>query len=193
MPPMPSRLSLARILVIALALAALCLATACREDSREAKLRDAQRELAAAEAELEEARTNLTAKTEALAAAQQAHDEARAAVRQAEARVEAARSEVGVFATDDVLFRTVQTALLEDDRLRDVAIAASVSDGRVTLSGDVPESRLRDRAVELAKKVPGVTEVTSEIRVVRPDASGSESRRETPRQELRSDPDEQES
>jgi hyperosmotically inducible periplasmic protein len=165
MPPTPFRSGRVRVFVAALALVVFALA--CGEPSREAQLRDAQKELTEAEKNLEDARGEHESRAKALAEAQQAHDEARDSVRKAEARADAARSAVGLFATDDVLFRSVQKALLEDDRLREVAIAASVRDGRVTLSGEVPNARLRDRAVDLAKKIPGVADVNSEIRVIR--------------------------
>jgi osmotically-inducible protein OsmY len=68
-------------------------------------------------------------------------------------------------ATDDVLFRTVQKRLLEDDDLSNVAIAARVSKGVVTLSGSVPNAKLRDRALEIARTTPGAGHVESRIEV----------------------------
>lgn len=175
MPPTPFRSARFRALVAALALAVFAVVLACGEESREAQLRQAQKDLSEAEKSLEDARTVLESRAEALATAQKAHDEARDAVRKAESRVDATRASVGLYATDEVLFRSVQQALLEDEKLRHVAIAASVSEGRVTLSGEVPDASLRDRAVEVAKKIPGVVDVASEIRVVRPEAPQSES------------------
>ena len=68
-------------------------------------------------------------------------------------------------ATDAVIFRAVQKRLLEDDDLSEVAIAARVSKGVVTLSGSVPNAKLRDRALEIARTTPGVGGVESVIEV----------------------------
>jgi len=168
MPPTPSRQRLRRSLAVALIVACAGL-LACGEPTREAKLRDAQEELVDAEAELERAREELETRQRAYDAAVEAREQAQDKVRKAESRLEAARNSVGLYATDDVLFRAVQQKLLEDEKLRGVAIAATVHEARVTLSGDVPDAALRDRAVEVASKVPGVVQVTSEIRVVRPE------------------------
>jgi osmotically-inducible protein OsmY len=59
----------------------------------------------------------------------------------------------------------VQKRLLEDGDLSDVAIAARVSNGIVTLSGSVPNAKLRDRALEIARAAPGVGSVESRIEV----------------------------
>jgi osmotically-inducible protein OsmY len=55
--------------------------------------------------------------------------------------------------------------LLEHDDLTDVAISASVSRGVVTLTGSVPNGKLRDRAVAIAGETPGVASVQSGIEV----------------------------
>ena len=97
--------------------------------------------------------------------AEQALAEARATLREAEARVADAEQQVGRHAQDPVLFRLVQKRLLEDGDLEDVAIVASVDEGVVTLSGQVPDANQRDRAVELARSIPGVVSVDSRIHV----------------------------
>jgi len=61
--------------------------------------------------------------------------------------------------------REEQKRLLEDDDLSNVAIAARVSKGVVTLSGTVPNAKLRDRALEIARGAPGTGTVESRIEV----------------------------
>ncbi len=92
-------------------------------------------------------------------------EEALAQLAAAETRVDEARDELAAFATDDVVFRAVQLALLETDDLSDVAIRASVQDGVVTLRGGVENADERDLAVSVAKAIPGVVAVESEIAV----------------------------
>ena len=69
-------------------------------------------------------------------------------------------------ATDDVLFRTVQSRLLEDDELESVAISAIVKEGVVTLSGVVPGTELREHALEIVRSTPGVASVESQIELL---------------------------
>ena len=87
---------------------------------------------------------------------------------EAEVRLAEAQSQVSLYATDDVLFRTIQKRLLEDGSLEGVAISAQVQDGVVLLAGDVPDEELRDRALEIARSVPGSLAVESRIRVGTP-------------------------
>ena len=56
-------------------------------------------------------------------------------------------------------------AVLPLAALEDVAIRAGVADGIVTLSGEVPEAALEERAIEIAAKTPGVVRVESRIEV----------------------------
>ena len=72
--------------------------------------------------------------------------EARAALRKIEEELAKREAKVDRSATDEVLFRAVQKRLLEDGDLASVAIAAHVNNGLVTLSGNVPDAKLRDRA-----------------------------------------------
>jgi osmotically-inducible protein OsmY len=97
--------------------------------------------------------------------AQERLEEARAALREAESEFAQREAVVSRSATDAVLFRAVQKRLLEDEDLSEVAIAAGVSKGVVTLSGSVPNAKLRDQAVEIARATPGVGRVESRIEV----------------------------
>jgi osmotically-inducible protein OsmY len=91
--------------------------------------------------------------------------EAERQLREAEERLSDAESRVDLKTTDAALFRAVQKRLLEDERLRDVAIDADVRRGVVELRGSVPDERTAAAAVEVARSVPGVMRVESRVNV----------------------------
>lgn len=133
---------------------------------------DPEADLAAASAAVEKARARVAEERESVQALENAAEklqkqlaESRAALRDAESELAQRESVVNRSATDSVLFRAVQKRLLEDGDLSDVAIAASVSKGVVTLSGSVPDAKLRDRALDVARATPGVVSVESRIDV----------------------------
>jgi len=133
---------------------------------------DPEEDLKAASAAVEEARAQVSADRESVQALEaeaakvdKQLAEARAVLREAENELAQRESAVNRSATDSVLFRAVQKQLLEDDDLSNVAIAARVSKGVVTLSGSVPNAKLRDRALEVARATPGVGRVESQIEV----------------------------
>ena len=70
---------------------------------------------------------------------------------------------------DPVLFRNVQRELLDAAALREVAIAAEVKQGVVTLRGRVPDEGLREAAVRVATGVDGVISVDDLIEVAQAD------------------------
>lgn len=156
--PFPSLLS-------GLMLLAIAGAVGCGGDDGEAAFRAASDRLAEAKSEAEVARDAVDQRREELEVAEVALEEAQAQLAATETRVDEARDELAAFATDDVVFRAVQLALLETDELREVAIRASVAQGVVTLLGRVDEAEERDLAVEVAKSIPGVVSVESEIEV----------------------------
>jgi len=139
-------------------------ALACGSDP-EANLEQASQELAKARAQVAEDQESVQARESEVQEAQKRLADALAALREAESELAKRGSAVDRSATDGVLFRTVQKRLLEDDDLSNVAIAASVSKGVVTLSGSVPNAKLRDLALEIARATPGVGNVQSRIEV----------------------------
>jgi len=154
----------------------LALGLACAEPDPEAALEEASAELETARSELSgadagvrEIRHKMRELEEQLADAERIRREAQRYVSEAEALVTER-------ASDDVLFRAVQRRLLEDSALADAAVTAHVSARIVTLRGEVGSARLRERAVEVAAKAPGVSEVVSELEVV----DGSAARRAKP-------------
>jgi len=163
-------LASARALALGLGVA-LIGAAGCGDDATQ-RWEEAKEELSEAREAVREANAEVEARREALQEAEAVLAKAREQEREARERLDEARHQVSEEATDAVLFRAVQERLLEDEKLEDVAISAQVSDGVVTLRGEVSDPKLRDRALEIARGVPGVVEVQSDIRV-KPD-SGSE-------------------
>ena len=70
-----------------------------------------------------------------------------------------------------MLFRRVQQALLDAPALQEVAIAAEVEDGIVTLRGTVPDADTRRIVERVARGVPQVTSVDNRVRIAQEDAS----------------------
>ena len=59
----------------------------------------------------------------------------------------------------------VQSALFKDKRVSGLGLGVKAADGTVELSGRADSRSQADRAVAIARAVPGVRAVTSEIRV----------------------------
>jgi len=160
-------------LVLGLALA-LGGAAGCGDDATQ-RWHEAKEKLEETRESVREAETEVEKRREALEEAEATLARAKEREREARARLDAARSEVSEEATDAVLFRAVQKRLLEDQKLQDVAISAQVNDGVVTLRGEVSDPEVRDRAIDIARGVPGVVDVQSQIRVVPASEGGGKS------------------
>ncbi len=161
----PVTRSIHRTAACGLAALGLVAVLACSADPQ-AQFEDATERLADARAALESARADEQDAAAALEEARVAHQESQAAVAEAQRDVAEAEDGVRATASDDVLFRAVQMTLLEE--LRDVSIDAGVSGGVVTLSGTVPDEKVRARAQELAASIPGVLRVENRIQVPAP-------------------------
>jgi hypothetical protein len=148
-----------------LAAGAALLLLACGEPSPEAQLAEAREGLERARQEVESAKARVEETTRKLEKAQEAREEALGSLTAAREDLAEARAEVGRYATDDAIFRAVQSRLLEDEELSDVAIPVRVDDGVVTLTGEVPKRELATRAEEITNEVAGVIEVRNRIRV----------------------------
>jgi osmotically-inducible protein OsmY len=146
-------------------LVALVAALACSGSDPEAELIEASQAVEQARNRVENARATVEQRETEVEEAKRRLTEARSVLRDEQEKVAKYEESVDRNATDAVLFRTVQKRLLEDRELRDVAIAARVDHGTVTLSGSVPNAKLRDRALEVAKETPGVNHVESLIDV----------------------------
>jgi osmotically-inducible protein OsmY len=148
-----------------LGLVTLVAALACSGSDPEAELIEASQAVEQARSRVETARANVEKRETEAEEAKQRLTEARTVLREAQENVTKYEASVDRNATDSVLFRAVQKRLLEDRQLKDVAIAARVDKGIVTLSGNVPNAKLRDRALEIAQQTPGVNRVESLIDV----------------------------
>jgi len=141
------------------------LAWSCGGDDEAARLESLSQELGVLREELPELREQIARREAVAKAAQDELAKARGALRDSEQRIAEIEKEIGANATDPLLFRMIQTQLLEDDDLEDVAISARVEHGAVTLSGVVPKAKLRERAAKLAESIPGVVSVQNRIQV----------------------------
>ena len=154
-----------RLKAILVGLATALAALACGGSDPEVDLEQASQAVEEARVQVEKARETVQTRESEVKKAQERLAEARSTLREAESEFAQREAVVNRGATDAVLFRAVQKRLLEDDDLSDVAIAARVSKGVVTLSGSVPSAKLRDQAVEIARTTPGVGSVESRIEV----------------------------
>src|SRR3981081_94051 len=71
----------------------------------------------------------------------------------------------GEYVDDKVLTARVKAALLKEEGLDAANIHVDTFRDVVQLSGFVPESTMAQRAVEAARRVPGVREVKNDIRL----------------------------
>lgn len=80
--------------------------------------------------------------------------------------------------TDARIIEDVCERLTDDDDVDASAISVEVSDGVATLTGTVPDRRMKHRAEDLAESCAGVSDVENRLRVVRPGggSSGSDDR-----------------
>ena len=156
------RVLLATILIFGLAVLA---ASGCGDSEQEAAFREAASELGEAEEAVAQARQEVDERVLEAEEAREELAEAREELARAEKALAEARSRVGLHATDDVLFRAVQTRLLEDDLLEDLAIAARVDKGVVTLTGGDPAFTVMmvssGRATVVSRPFPKVSSRTS--------------------------------
>lgn len=66
---------------------------------------------------------------------------------------------------DSLLSAAVTKLLVRDTQVKAADINVATRDGVVTLSGQVPEQRMVDRAVMLVRSIDGVKQVVSQLRV----------------------------
>lgn len=149
------------------ALAAAALAVGgCEKSPPETRLERAGEALGQATTELANLDTRIE-QTEALL------NELRASRREQRDRVRTLEEVLDARATDVALFRAVQKALLDDDRLQAAAIAVTVEEGVVSLHGIVRTQAAKNRAVALASQTAGVHDVVSMIQIDDPQTASS--------------------
>jgi osmotically-inducible protein OsmY len=145
-------------------LVAVALAGGCGGGDEE-EFRRAAQALTAARESVEQGQRAVEERRARLEVAQAELAQAERQLREAEERLREAESRVDLKATDAALFRAVQKRLLEDERLRHVAIDADVRRGVVELRGSVPDERSAAAALEVARSVPGVMRVENRVNV----------------------------
>lgn len=161
---------LAVVVLLGAALATGCASLGGDEPSADELLLQADEAAGSSRQEVAKATEELRDKSKAvaragaeLAKARAEREQAAQKLREAQARLREDERVVSENATDVALFRLVQRRLLEDERLKDAAISVYVVEGVVTLQGDIPDDETRDHALEVVRKVPGVTHVDSRM------------------------------
>lgn len=93
--------------------------------------------------------------------------EAKSETREATADVKAAANQAADttvrVTTDMSITAKVNAALAVDDHLKAMQINVDTRDGQVTLSGQAPDARSRERATTLAAAVEGVKQVNNQL------------------------------
>lgn len=157
----------ARASTAAWAASLVLIALSCSEPDPEQALEEASAELASAREVLEEADADVDELRGRMRELETQLTDAERVRREAQQHVNEAEALVTERASDDVLFRAVQRRLLEDSKLADAAVTASVSSRVVTLTGQVANDALRKRAISVAQAAPGVSQVVSQLQVPR--------------------------
>lgn len=147
-----------RIPAVVLLASTLATLFACDGKTPEARLGDAGDKVEQAEETLDSLETRIDEHERAL-------DELRDRRRKMKDRLQTLEERLAARATDVALFRAVQSALLEEPGLKETAINVLVEDKAVTLVGAVPSADQRDRALSIAREVPGVEEIESRLRI----------------------------
>ena len=163
-----------RLLAPACALLLALAGTGCGDPTPEEQLADATEELTSATQAKNAAQTTLDQLERRLEDAQAARDKAAEAFDEVHQRWASAKNAVGEFATDEVLHRQVNRALLEEPELEGATITAGVQDRVVTLIGGAPNAEVIVLATELAGAVPGVADVMSEVVIESVEAADAE-------------------
>lgn len=150
-------------LPLGLLLAALTV-TGCSQTPQE-QYQDAIEALEEAREELNETQEVVQEKKEALAEVRASLAEATEELMQARQQVEAATQAIAKTVNDQVLFRAIQSALLELSRFDKAAIAVGVDNRVVTLTGSVPDEETRKAAIGVARSQPGVKNVVALLEI----------------------------
>lgn len=136
----------------------LLLAGGCSEDPQQ-RYERAAANLETAKQARAEAQRAVTEKKAELARLQEKLDAAERRLQLARERMAAASQKLEQSVNDEVLFRSIQRAMLDEERFAGAAIAVGVEDRVVTLTGTVPDEATRDMAVQVARGYAGVRDV----------------------------------
>lgn len=153
-----------RTILMAALVGALVLAGGCSEEPQQ-RYERAGANLEAAKRAHAEAQQAVTEKKAELARLQEKLDAAERRLIQARERMAEAKQKLERSVNDEVLFRSIQRALLDESRFADAAVAVGVEDRVVTLTGTVPDEATREAAMEVARGHAGVEGVVDNLEV----------------------------
>lgn len=142
----------------------LLLAAGCSEDPQQ-RYERAAANLETAKQDRAEAQRAVTEKKAELARLQEKLDAAERRLSQARQRMADASLKLEKSVNDEVLFRSIQRALLDEKHFAGAAIAVGVRDRVVTLTGMVPDAATREAALETARGHAGVEDVVDFLTV----------------------------
>lgn len=144
-------------------LAALIVA-GCSESPQE-KYNDATSHLNDAKKARKQAQDKVADAREQVQDAQKNLKNAQNKLQQARQKVISATQAVNKTVNDQVLFRTLQKKLLDNDAFSKAAISVGVDKRVVTLTGTVPDEKTRQQAVQTVHNQPGVASVNDQLQV----------------------------
>lgn len=136
----------------------------CSQDPQE-KYDDAVEQLKEARESRNDAQEKVQSKKDELKELQADLNEAEATLQSARDEVEAAAQAIDKTVSDQVLFRTIQRDVLNEDNFDEAAISVSVNNRVVTLTGSVPDEETRERALKQAREQAGVKDVVDELEI----------------------------
>lgn len=140
----------------------------CSQSPQE-KYNDAMSKLSDAKKDRDKAKDKVKDARQQVQDDQDKLDKAQAKLDKANQKVASANQAVDKVVNDDVLFRTLQKKLLDDDTFSDSAISVGVSHRVVTLTGTVPDQDTRKRATKVVRNQAGVASVNNQLQVTKDD------------------------
>lgn len=149
---------------VAAVLILTALVSACGDDAQQRYDR-ATEALAEAREQRSEAMDAMQDKEKELEEYQDNLNESEERLQEAREQLQAAEAKVNASVNDEVLFRTLQRKLLNEDRFGDAAIAVGVADRVVTLTGTVPDKATHKAAIKTAEGQSGVEEVVDFLEI----------------------------
>lgn len=136
----------------------------CSQDPQE-KYDSAVEQLKEARQSVDDAQEKINSKKEELKELQNNLDESQSNLAAARGKVDEASQAVNKTVNDEVLFRTIQRELLDKKQFDKAAISVGVTDRVVTLTGNVPDEKTHQKAVEAARSQAGVENVVDQLQV----------------------------
>ena len=143
---------------------AMLVAAGCSQSPQE-KYNDATNNLNDAKKARKQAQDNVADAREQVQDAQKKLSKAQDKLQQARQKVIAATQAVNKTVNDEVLFRTLQKKLLDNDKFSKSAISVGVDQRVVTLTGTVPDQDTRKQALQAVRSQPGVASVNDQLQV----------------------------